>query len=75
MGQFDGTWSIANGKFCTFYWGVIGGCFDVHQVGKNCFEFLLQLDNLKLLTKFKTRHWVGRVWRPNEKKTCTDMSV
>jgi hypothetical protein len=74
-GRFDGTWSVVSGKFCTFYWGLIGGCFVAHQVGENCFEFLLQLDNSKPQTIFNTRHWVARAWKPNEKKTCTDMAV
>jgi hypothetical protein len=35
----DGTWSVVNNLFCTFYSSMNGGCFSIVQVNTNCFDF------------------------------------
>ncbi|MCA0434665.1 MAG: hypothetical protein LCH46_15580 [Proteobacteria bacterium] len=46
-GDFTGTWSVTNNLFCTFYdqpgdsQGLVGGCFRVEMIGRNCFDFLV----------------------------------
>ena len=70
---WTGHWSIVNDLFCTIYDGSgTGGCFRVHRVGTNCFEF-----HFKTRTEEEARRstpskpwWTAQAWRTDMPATC-----
>jgi hypothetical protein len=74
--QLAGRWSLVNGTFCTIYdTSPTGGCFRVHQVSRNCFEFYYQAR-----TETEARRpeqgrpgWTARAWRTSDPATCKEM--
>jgi hypothetical protein len=72
--QLTGTWSIVRGLFCTIYINTgNGGCFRVHRVGTNCFEFYFETrteaDARNALPRKPS--WTAQAWRVDAAPTCT----
>lgn len=72
--QLTGNWSIVRGLFCTIYESSgTGGCFRVHRVGTNCFEFYFETrteaDARNALPRKPS--WTAQAWRIDVAPTCT----
>lgn len=69
-----GRWSIEAGTFCTIYDDdPMGGCFRVHKVGANCFEFYFVARTEEEARKApKEPDWTARAWVEAEPATCKD---
>ena len=68
-GKSDGTWSIKDGMFCTFYENQQGACFFVRREGDNCFAFI----EPKLGaggSKVPRETWTSRGWNRATPSTC-----
>jgi hypothetical protein len=71
-----GYWSIVAGTFCTIYDGIpSGGCFRVHQLSDNCFEFYFQARDERRAAEPEDRRrpsWTARAWRTDKLSTCDE---
>ncbi len=71
-----GYWTIVAGTFCTIYEGILsGGCFRVHQLSVNCYEFYFQARNERSAADIEKRRkpsWTARAWRRNAVSTCQE---
>jgi hypothetical protein len=68
-----GHWSVTAGTFCTIYDDdPAGGCFRVHRVGSNCFEFYFVARTEADTIKPKDPLWTARAWISGQKDTCVD---
>jgi hypothetical protein len=70
-----GRWSIVRNRFCTIYDSSgTGGCFRVHQISINCFEFYFDTRTEEEARKSTLRNptWTARAWRPDRPTTCQD---
>jgi hypothetical protein len=68
-----GHWSIVNDRFCTIYdASSSGGCFRVHQVSANCFEFYFETRTEEEVRRSTPRDptWTARAWRVDTVPTC-----
>jgi hypothetical protein len=68
-----GHWSIVNDRFCTIYdTSSSGGCFRVHQVSANCFEFYFETRTEEEARRSTPRNptWTARAWRVDAVPTC-----
>lgn len=75
-----GTWSVVRGLFCTIYDSAgTGGCFRVHRVSANCFEFYFETrteEEARDMIAPRPRSWTARAWRIDQPPTCdADPSV
>ncbi len=72
---WTGHWSVIRGRFCTIYNEAgSGGCFRVHQVSSNCFEFYFETrteDEARRSTPGNPT-WTARGWRIDRPITCED---
>jgi hypothetical protein len=65
--------SIVNDRFCTIYdTSSSGGCFRVHQVSPNCFEFYFATRAEEEARRSTPRNptWAARAWRIDTVSTC-----
>jgi hypothetical protein len=69
-----GRWSIEAGTFCTIYDDdPMGGCFRVHKVGSNCYEFYFVARTEEQARKDpKEPDWTARAWLEDEPSTCKE---
>ncbi len=69
-----GHWSIESGAFCTIYDDdPMGGCFRVHKVGSNCYEFyFVARTEEEARAAQKEPSWTARAWLEQEPATCKD---
>lgn len=76
FGLWAGDWSIASGRFCTFYrsQSINGGCFLVARRGENCFDFYTvdrafrpaaTIDDI-----YAGRNWTARGWYVEAESSC-----
>ncbi len=76
LGQWTGDWSIAMGRFCTFYrdQGINGGCFLVAKRGNNCFDFYTVDPAFRPLATIDDinagRNWTARGWFVETESSC-----
>ncbi|MBU2532598.1 MAG: hypothetical protein KKB37_07650 [Alphaproteobacteria bacterium] len=72
---WTGHWSVVRGRFCTIYdtFGT-GGCFRVHQVSDNCFEFYFETRTEEEARRStpRTPSWTARAWRTDHVPTCKE---
>ena len=71
--NWSGQWSFRGSGFCTFYNdGANGGCWLVHKVSENCYEFYSLGRNEKKFKDLPERRlvWVARGWRRSHASTC-----
>jgi hypothetical protein len=66
-GADSGEWSVKDGKFCTFYEGQEGACFEVERDGANCFTFYEPEPDTG---KINPDNWTSRGWNRASKPTC-----
>ena len=66
-GADSGEWSVKDGKFCTFYEGQEGACFQVQRDGANCFTFYEPDPDTG---RIDLNNWTSRGWNRNSKSTC-----
>ncbi|MDX2287523.1 MAG: hypothetical protein NW217_01700 [Hyphomicrobiaceae bacterium] len=70
-----GHWSVMGGAFCTIYDGdPAGGCFQVTQIGSNCFEFyfVARTEEEAQSEAEKRPSWTARGWRTGDPPTCRE---
>ncbi len=71
-----GYWRVVSGTFCTIYDGMpSGGCFRVHRLSVNCFEFYFQARDEDAAADIRRRgkpSWTARAWRTDQLSTCED---
>lgn len=70
-----GHWSVRAGTFCTIYdIDPTGGCFRVHKVSDNCFEFYFAARTEEQAQERRTDKpsWTARAWIKDTPSTCTD---
>lgn len=70
-----GRWSIEAGTFCTIYdLDPSGGCYRVHKVSDNCFEFYFAARTVEQAqqTPRDKPSWTARGWVKGETSTCAD---
>lgn len=70
-----GRWSLQAGTFCTIYnFDTSGGCYRVHKLGPNCFEFYFAVRTTQEAKNGDggTPSWTARAWRSDEASTCPD---
>lgn len=70
-----GRWSVQSGTFCTIYdTDPAGGCFRVHRVGSNCFEFyfVARTEDEAARPERRTPDWTARGWVSDQPSTCTE---
>lgn len=68
-----GRWSLQAGTFCTIYdLDPSGGCYRVHKVGPNCFEFYFTARTTKEARSGDggKPSWTARAWRLDKASTC-----
>lgn len=74
--HITGHWSVVSGTFCTIYdSSASGGCFRVHQISGNCFEFYFQSRDEADAAKPKQDgrpRWTAQAWRTNALSTCRE---
>ena len=72
--HITGHWSVINGTFCTIYDSeASGGCFRVHRISANCYEFYFQSrDEAEAADPKRDRRpsWTAQAWRTNALSTC-----
>lgn len=69
----EGRWWMSGDNFCFAYaLPQSGGCFQVVQIGSNCFELYAvgTSGNAQAPPAGTRRHWNGRMWRESEAATC-----
>jgi len=70
-----GYWSVQSGTFCTIYdTDPTGGCYRVHRVGANCFEFYFTARTEAEAASPDRRKpdWTARGWLTDAPSTCTE---
>jgi len=70
-----GRWSIHSGTFCTIYDNdPTGGCYRVHQVSENCFEFYFAARTVEQAQDGPSDKpsWTARAWLKGPASTCTE---
>lgn len=70
-----GRWSVQAGTFCTIYdIDPTGGCFRVHQVSDNCFEFYFaaRTEEQALERPRDKPSWTARGWVKGQTSTCAE---
>jgi len=70
-GKADGTWSVKDGAFCTFYKKQEGSCFFVKQEGSNCFAFFEPKAGPSG-SKVPREEWTSRGWNRANPSTCVE---
>jgi len=73
--HMTGRWSIVRDRFCTIYDSSgTGGCFRVHQISFNCFEFYFDTRTEAEARQSTLRNptWTARAWRTDRPTTCQD---
>ena len=74
--HLTGHWSVINGTFCTIYDGsASGGCFRVHRLSANCFEFYFQSRDEAQAADPKPGDrpsWTAQAWRTSALATCQE---
>ena len=68
-----GRWSLQAGTFCTIYdFDPSGGCYRVHKVGPNCFEFYFTARTAREAQSGENGEpsWTARAWRSDTASTC-----
>jgi hypothetical protein len=70
-GRNEGTWSVSNGAFCTFYVKQEGSCFFVRREGANCFAFYEPKAGPNG-TKVPRDDWTSRGWNRANPSTCLE---
>jgi hypothetical protein len=73
--QREGRWWMRGDQFCFAYdRPQSGGCFQVAQVGANCYElFSVGIGGgAEAPPADSKRHWNGRMWREDTSATCDE---
>ena len=71
----EGRWWMSGDHFCFAYaLPQSGGCFQVVQVGKNCYELYAvgSSGGVQAPPDRAQRSWNGRMWREDEAATCQE---
>lgn len=73
--QQAGRWSVRSGTFCTIYdIDPTGGCYRVHKVSENCFEFYFAARTEEQAEKGPDDKpsWTARGWVKDVPSTCAE---
>ena len=76
--HWTGHWSVIGNLFCTIYdVSGTGGCFRVHRVGDNCYEFYFQTRTEEEARRAPPDKpsWTAQAWRTNAPATCQEKPV
>lgn len=76
--RWQGHWSVVSGLFCTIYrQSGTGGCFRVHRIGPNCFEFYFQTRTEEEARRAPPERpaWTAQGWRTDAIATCDRPAV
>lgn len=71
----NGRWSLQAGTFCTIYdIDPSGGCYRVHKVSNNCFEFYFAARTVEQAQSDPRDKpsWTARAWVRGETSTCAE---
>jgi hypothetical protein len=73
--ETQGRWSIHAGSFCTIYdYDPSGGCYRVHKVSENCFEFYFAARTVEQAQGGASDKpsWTARGWVKGTASTCAE---
>lgn len=73
--ETQGRWSLQAGTFCTIYdLDPTGGCYRVHKVSDNCFEFYFAARTVEQAQNSPNDKpsWTARGWVRGETSTCAE---
>jgi hypothetical protein len=73
--ETQGRWSLQAGTFCTIYdIDPSGGCYRVHKVSDNCFEFYFAARTVEQAQREPNDKpsWTARGWVKGETSTCAE---